>query len=230
VAQVGESPGREIATEQPRTGRTAAEHLPTRRARLARPRELWGRRTIALGVLLICAAIVGGVLLLVVGGADDGESRSVSPQVEKLQDELLDKAVVDPEVGISVRRPDSWTDAHGRGVITLRSRSRCVSMTLAAPAEARDAKKLIGDSMSTLRATYRAGQFHRRASSSVGGIPTSSFTASLRNERGKEVRVLLSVGTGAKYAYVTDIVLGNPRCRQDLATAQVILTSIKYTK
>jgi hypothetical protein len=41
---------------------------------------------------------------------------------------------------------------------------------------------------------------------------------------------LLSVGTGKRNAYATQVVLGNTSCQAELGVAQVILTSIEYTK
>jgi hypothetical protein len=214
-----------------RSGENAAGRLPPRRARFVRPWELWGRRTTALGIVLVGAAVVGGIVLLAAGSENEGTSGSgTGARVERLQEKLLDKTVVDPAAGISVRRPDSWTDSKGRGAIILRSENRCVSMTLAAPAQARDAKKLIRDSISGLRDTYPGIRIRQTGRNSLGGIPTSSFTAALRNKRGDEIRVLLSVGTGRKYAYVADVILGNTKCRADLAAAQLILTSVEYTK
>jgi hypothetical protein len=182
-------------------------------------------------VILIGAALVGGIVLLAVGGEDDdgGSDRPTSPQVQRLQDELLDKTVVDPGAGISVRRPAAWSDSTRDRVITLLSKSRCVSMTLAAPVGVAQAKKLLAESKTQLRDAYPGIRFRASGHRPIGGIPTASYTASLKKE-GKEVRVLVSVGSGTKNAYVTEVVLGNPSCRDDLTTAQVILTSIDYTK
>jgi hypothetical protein len=40
----------------------------------------------------------------------------------------------------------------------------------------------------------------------------------------------LSVGTGRKFAYLTEVVVRDPRCQGDLQLAQVVLGSIQYTK
>jgi hypothetical protein len=42
--------------------------------------------------------------------------------------------------------------------------------------------------------------------------------------------VLLSVGTGNKFAYLTEIVVRDPRSQGDLQLAQAVLSSIQYTK
>ena len=217
--------------EEPRAGTSAAERLPKRPARLSRPRELWGRRTVAAGVVLVAAAILGGVLLLLLGSSDDDESPGPSPEdISKLQDEVLDKTVVDPSAGISVRRPSSWSDSKERNVITLRSKNRCVAMTLAAPAEADQADKLLDATIDAIRGTQKNVAFKRAGHAQVGGIPTASYRTALKNQKGAEIRAVISIGTGKKYAYLTQTVLGNASCRQDLAVAQLIQTSIEYTK
>ena len=103
-------------------------------------------------------------------------------------------------------------------------------MTLAAPANAGDTKKLLQATIDAIRETQRNVAFKRAGSDPVGGIPTASYRAALKNPKGHEVRALLSVGRGQKYAYLTETVLGTSSCRQDLAAAQVILSSIEYTK
>ena len=181
--------------------------------------------------MLVVAAILGGLLLLVVGDDDDDGSSGASPEdIEKLQDELLDKTVVDPAAGISVRRPSSWTDSKQQNLIRLRSKSHCVGMTLAAPTSAGQTKKLIDAAIASLRETQKGISFRPAGNEAVGGIPTASFRSAFKNEKSDEIRALVSVGKGTKFAYLTETVLGNAACKQDLATAQVILSSIEYTK
>jgi hypothetical protein len=208
----------------------AADKLPARRARLARPRELWGRRTVAIGTVLVAAAVIGGIVLLLVGSGDDnGSSGPSRDQVKNLQNELLDKTVVNPTAGISVRRPSSWSDSKRGNAIVLSSEDRCVSMTLAAPTAANQWRKLAQGAIDSLK-TQENVTFSKAGNSSLGGIPTTSFRASLTTAKGAGVRTVISVGKGKKYAYLTETALGNPKCRQDLAAAQVILTSVEYTK
>lgn len=198
---------------------------------MARPRELWGRRTVLVGVALVAAAVFGGVLLLILGSDDDKKSPGASPEdIAKLQDDLLDKTVVDPSAGISVRRPSSWSDTKSRNSINLRSKNRCVAMTLAAPTRANQSNKLIQATIDAIRQTQTNVSFKPAGHGQIGGIPTSSYKTALKNPKGDEVRALLSVGRGKRFAYLTETVVGNTSCTDELATAQVIQTSIEYTK
>jgi hypothetical protein len=206
----------------------AAAPGPVRRARLERPREIWGRRSVAVGIVLVGAALIGGIVLLATGG--DGDSGTVSSKrVTDLQDRLLKKTVVIPRDGISVRRPADWKDSKNHGVVTLFSPSRCVSVALSAAAEAKQGKSLLGDSLGALRQTYKNVKVAPGGGGEIGGIPTTSKTIQLTDEKGNRRTVLLSVGTGKRNAYATQVVLGNPSCQAELGVAQVILTSIEYT-
>ena len=179
----------------------------------------------------MAAAIFGGILLLLLGSDDDNGSSGASPEdIAKLQDQVLKKTVVNPDAGISVRRPSTWSDSKHENAITLRSKNRCVAMTLAAPTQASESKKLLDAAVNSLRGGQGGTTVKRADVGEVGGIPTTSFRASLKNEKGDEIRALLSVGRGEKYAYLTETVLGNTSCKRDLAAAQLIITSIEYTK
>jgi hypothetical protein len=207
---------------------------PARRARLQRPRELWGRRSVAIGAVLVGAALIGGIILLIAGGGDNGggSSSAATPQqaTKQLQDKFLKHTVVLPDDGISVRRPASWKDSKNNGVITLRSADRCVAVNLSAPTDANGAKGLSSDSLSALKQGYKNVQVSPAGRAQVGGIPTTSKSVTLTDANGGRRRVILSTGTGKKNAYLTEVVLGNPSCAADLAMAQIVLTSVQYTK
>jgi len=206
---------------------------PARRARLQRPREIWGRRSVAIGVLLVSLALIGGLVLLITGDGDDDERASGSQptqQVQDLQEKFLKKTVVLPDDGISVRRPGSWTDDKNNGVIILRSDDRCVAVNLSAPTDAKGAKSLRTDSITALRQNFKNVQVSAGGHAKVGGIPTTTNAITLKDDEGNRRRVLLSIGTGKKKAYLTEVVLGNPSCQADLQLAQLVLTSVQYTK
>jgi hypothetical protein len=143
---------------------------------------------------------------------------------------LLDRSVVVPRDGISVRRPGNWRDKKGNGVITLLSPNRCVSVSLTAPVEASEARSFHRDSLAALRQLHEKVQVGPGGRGKVGGIPTMSDTISVADEKGNRRSILLSIGRGKQHTYLTQVVVGNPRCQQDLAVAQVILGSIEYTK
>ena len=197
-----------------------------------RPRQLWGRRSVAIGVLLVAIAVIGGLVLLITAADDSNDARmtATSARTYQLQDKFLKQTVVEADKGISVRRPADWSHTKRAGVTTLKSHDNCLAMTLAAPQPAGQAKKLRSDSIDLFRRSYKNAEVQGAAGANVGGIPTTSDTLNLVDRKGHQIRVLLSVGTGDKYAYLTEIVVRDPRCQGDLGLAQLILGSIQYTK
>jgi hypothetical protein len=202
---------------------------PPRRARLVRPGELWGRRSVAVGVLLVAAALIGGLVLLVAGGDDDSSSKPSHPTAQ-LQERFLKHTVVIPDKGISVRRPGNWKDAKHGGALTLQSHDRCLAMTLSAPQDADRAKGLRDDSINLFKSSFRTVKVRPAPDSPVGGIPTTSDALTVTDQKGTPIQVLLSVGTGSKFAYLTEVVVRDPKCQGDLQLAQVVLGSIQYSK
>jgi len=185
---------------------------------------------VAIGVVLIAAALIGGLVLLVVGGGDDDSSSQPSPQVSHLQDKFLKHTVVLPDKGISVRRPGNWSDSKRGGVVALQSHDRCLAITLSAPQAAGDAKGLRDDSIALIKRSFANARVQPAPDSPVGGIPTSSDALSFHDQKGNPIKVLLSVGKGDKYAYLTEIVVRDNSCQGDLQLAQIVLSSIQYTK
>jgi hypothetical protein len=180
----------------------------------------------------VAAALIGGLVLLVAGGGGDGgdSAPASSNRITELQDKLLKHTVVNTQDGISVRRPANWADDKVHGVITLRSADRCVAINLSAPAGAGSAARLRRDSLRALRAGFKKVRVGPGGRAQLGGVPTTSSTLQLTDDAGHSRRVLLSVGKGENHAYLTEVVLGNPACADDLRIAQVILTSIEFTK
>jgi hypothetical protein len=181
--------------------------------------------------VLVAAALIGGLVLLVTGGGGgDSASDDTAKQASNLQDRFLKHTVVEADKGISVRRPANWKDSKRGGVVTLQSRDRCLAMTLSAPQNAGQAKGLRTDSIAVLKRSFGNARVLPAPDSPVGGIPTTSGALSFTDQKGNPIRVLLSVGTGRKYAYLTEIVIRDPRCQGDLQLGQVVLSSIQYTK
>jgi hypothetical protein len=187
---------------------------------------------VAIGGILVTLAIIGGIVLLIAGGDDDNgnNSSSTSPQVKQLQERFLKHTVVDVEKGISVRRPKTWSDKKDNHVIALQSHDRCLAMTLSAPVEASKANGLHDDSIAVLKRSFKNTKVHPTPNDKrIGGLPTTSNTLTF-NQGGDQVRVLLSVSKGDKYAYLTEVVVRNPSCQGDLQLGNLILTSIEFTK
>jgi hypothetical protein len=218
------------AEMRPSSAGPTSERAQARPARLQRPGELWGRRSVAIGAVLVAAALIGGLVLLFAGGGDDSASTKSSPHVSRLQDRFLKHTVVQANKGISVRRPGNWSDSKDAGAITLRSHDRCLAMTLAAPQDAGKAKGLRDDSIAVLRHSFGSAKVNPAPNAQIGDIPTKSVALSFADPKGGPTRVLLGVGTGDKYAYLTEVVVRDPSCQGDLQLAQVVLSSIQYTK
>jgi hypothetical protein len=182
---------------------------------------------VGIGALLVALAIIGGIVLLVTGGGGDN---GISPEVkQRLQSRVLKHTVVDVQKGISVRRPKDWTDSKRDHVITLLSHSRCLAMTLAAPDPASKANSVHDDAIELLKRTHGNAKTHPTpGGKQIGGIPTRSTTLSFK-EKNTPITILLSVGKGDKYAYVTEVE-ANPGCQDDLRIGTIVLSSVEYTK
>ena len=196
-----------------------------------RPRELWGRRSVAVGVVLVAIALIGGLILLITGG-DDGKGSGSKPAADlsQLQNRFLDHTVVNPDKGISVRRPASWKVTKQAGVINVESKDSCARHAALGAGPSRP-----GEGASPGRRQRPARQFKNvrvqpAANSPIGGVPTRSDTITFKDPKGNNVRVLLSVGTGKRNAYLTEVVVRDPSCQGDLQMAQLMLSSAEFTK
>jgi len=138
--------------------------------------------------------------------------------------------VVEKDKGISVRRPAGWSDSRRNGAVTVQSHDRCLVMTLSAPGAASRSKGLRSDAVAVFRRSYKNARVGSAPSSRVGGIPTTSNAISFTDPKGNPIKVLLSVGTGDKYAYLTEVVVRDPSCQGDLQLANLMLGSIQYTQ
>jgi hypothetical protein len=195
-----------------------------------RPGELWGRRSVAVGLVLVAIALIGGLILLIAGSGDDKSGSVATADVTELQNRLLDRTVVDSDKGISVRRPASWEVTKKGGVTNIQSKDRCLAMQLSAPVPAGRAKALHKDGITVLRSQFGNAKVQPAASSRVGGVPTRSDTINFTDSKGNRVRMLLGVGTGKHNAYLTEVVVRDPSCQGDLQVAQLMLRSLEFTK
>ncbi|HSD24948.1 MAG TPA: hypothetical protein VLB79_11550 [Solirubrobacterales bacterium] len=198
-----------------------------------RREELWGRRSVAVGALLVALALIGGIVLLVAGG--DGNDSSpgamqTTADLTHLQDRFLDRTVVDPDKGISIRRPANWDVTKKHGVTNVQSKDHCLVIQLSAPVPSGKADELRKDGVTVLRDRYRNAKVQPGARSRIGGVPTTSSTITVRYPKGNDVRVLLSVGTGKQNAYLSEVVVRDPSCQGDLQLAQLMLSSAEFTK
>jgi hypothetical protein len=183
---------------------------------------------VAVGAALIGAALIGAIVLIIVGSGGDDKKGPSPQEVHNLQQQVLGRTIVDPGAGISVREPKHWRSQKGTNLITLQSADKCLGMTFYG-AQTTNAKRVLNDSVAVVKRELRGSQLQPVGDSQVGGIPTTSARITGR-ENGKPVSVLLSIGKGKRHTYLTQTSLGSPSCRSTLATAQVVLTSLQYTK
>jgi hypothetical protein len=194
---------------------------------------MWGRRSVAIGAALIALALIGGLVLLIAGGDDDngsGSSPQTAPSLTELQNRFLDRTAVNSDKGISIRRPANWKVSKEHGVTNIQSKDRCLVMQLSAPVSAGRADELRRDGVSVLRSEYKGAKVQPGPHSPIGGVPTTSNTISVKDPKGNDVRVLLSVGKGKRNAYLTQVVVRDPSCQGDLQLAQLMLSSAQFTK
>jgi hypothetical protein len=185
------------------------------------------------GAVLVALAVIGGIVLLIAGGDDDSGTDSATTStadLSQLQNKFLDRTVADSDKGISIRRPASWKVNKEHGVTNIQSKDRCLAMQLSAPVAANRAKALGHDGVTALRAQFSQVKVRPGASARVGGVPTRSRSITVTDPKGNPVRVLLSVGTGKKNAYLTEVVVRDPSCQGDLQLAQLMLSTAAYTK
>jgi hypothetical protein len=182
-------------------------------------------------VVLVAIALIGGLILLIAGG-DDGKSSGsrTTANLSELQNRFLDLTVVNPDKGISVRRPASWKVTKKAGVINIQSKDNCAVMQLSAPVAAGRAKALREDGIGVLRSQFKNARVRPATTSQIGGVPTRSDAITFKDPTGNNVRVLLSVGTGKRNAYLTEVVVRDPSCQGDLQMSQLMLSSAQFTK
>jgi hypothetical protein len=115
-------------------------------------------------------------------------------------------------------------------VTNIQSKDRCLVMQLSAPVPAGKADELRKDGVSVLRDQFKNAKVQPGSKSQLGGIPTTANTITFTDRKGSTVQVLLSVGTGRRNAYLTQVVVRDPSCQGDLQLAQLMLQSVEYTK
>jgi hypothetical protein len=193
---------------------------------------MWGRRSVAIGVALVALAWIGGLVLLIGGGGGGSDSSSplATANAASLQSRLLDQTVTDRDKGISIRRPANWRVSKRNGVTNIQSKDRCLVMQLSAPVTAGKADELRRDGISVLRQEFANAKVTPGPRSAVGGVPTTSDTIAVRDPKGSNPQVLLSVGKGEKNAYLTEVVVRDASCQGDLQLAQLMLGSASFTK
>jgi hypothetical protein len=147
-----------------------------------------------------------------------------------VRDKLLQRTVVLPDKGISVRKPANWKSTKSNDVINIQSQDSCLAMNISAPVPANKANALRQDGIKTLRGQYKKVVVRAAQGPDVGGIPTTTNAITVTDSKGRQISVLLSVGTGKKNAYLSEVVVRDSRCVTDLQLANLMLGAAQYTK
>ena len=203
----------------------APRRRPARRARLLSPRELWGRRTILVGLILIVLAGFGALLLL---AEDDDQQPAVEEVVEQEQAEL-GESLDDPKSGISVQWPSEWRKLEKGGVFAFQSPDRGVLVAISAPEEAAAADQLRKDSIAATSEQYADPEVRPGKGTKVGGLEAAGAVISGKGPGGRSTS-LVAVAPGSSRAYLLEVITAAGAPQEDLAGAQLILNSLELSK
>ena len=181
----------------------------------------------ALGAVLVLAALIGGFVLLV--GDDDDDDGSAASIAERSG---LTERVTKRDAGVSVFYPQDWRRTEREGIINLQSPNRCAAVALSAPAPADLSNRLLRDSAEGIRRSVPGAIVGTgRQSAPIGGGPTQIAVAIVRAKGEPGVVIRLAVSRGRELAHLVQQVVRDPeRCAEGAAQARAIIDSIEYTR
>ncbi|MGH2984907.1 MAG: hypothetical protein ACRDK5_11775 [Solirubrobacterales bacterium] len=209
--------------------RTAAQRrrrrATARRARLRSPGQLWGRRTILVGLAVIALAVVGSLSLL----ADDGGNQSpVEEGVDEEQSEL-GESLDDANSGISVNWPSDWNKLEKGGVFGFQSPDKMVLVAISAPADAAAADQLRKDAIASTAAEYQNPLARPGKGRSIGGLRSEGAAISGKGASGQSA-TLVAVAAGKRKAYLLEVYTAADAPSERLVDAQLIVNSLQLSK
>jgi hypothetical protein len=191
------------------------------------PTDLWGRRAAALGVVLVLAAGIGGIVLAVTGGDDDEASSSQQAQASSIE---LEETLRRKAAGLSVDYPSSWRHTRKGPLDSLESPDRCTVISFSAPVGAGGAPRLMRDSVQLIGDSFQRTGIRGQPVSQLGGLPTANSLLALRNRQGNPVVIRLSVSRGPKFAHLVQVVLRAPPCAESADETAAVLQSVVYDR
>jgi hypothetical protein len=212
--------------EEGRSDPAAPRRRPARRARLLSPGQLWGRRTILVGLILLLLAGFGAVLVL--AEDDDDQEPAVEEVVEEEQSEL-GESLDDPKSGISVQWPSEWRKLEKGGVFAFQSPDRGVVVAISTPEEAAAADQLRKDSIAAISEQYGDPEVRPGKGTKIGGLEAAGAVISGKGPGGRST-TLVAVASGRSRAYLLEVVTAADAPEQELAGAQLILNSLELSK
>lgn len=201
---------------------------------MLRPGQLWGLRLAGLGLVLVVAAVIGGIVLF----ADDEDSEPVEPlsggataeELQELSDRILTESYDDKAAGLSFSYPENWKLAGERGIINLKSADDCAVMTFTVAGTASQSRGVMVDLLRRLGRSYPGSAArHDTSAPQVGGRPTQRAIVAVRSKEGATAPVAINVSRGVKLTHVVETVIREANCESAII-ARAILESIAYVR
>jgi hypothetical protein len=179
----------------------------------------------ALGAVLVLAAVIGGIVVLSGGGDDDSGSATSEADSSQLTQRLTKQ-----DSGLSGFYPQDWRRTEKRGITNLVSPDSCIAISLSAPATAAQSGALLNDSIAALRRSFKQTEVRRQPGAArIGGLPTRGALVAV-SRQGRTALVELSVGRGKRFAYLTEVVLREPPCEGSIGLGRQIIGSLQFTR
>jgi hypothetical protein len=181
----------------------------------------------ALGAVLVLAALIGGFVLFV--GGDDDDDNSAESIAERSG---LTERVTKRDAGLSVFYPEDWRRTEREGIINLQSPDRCAAVALSAPVPTELSARLLRDSAAGIRRSFSGAVVGTgRQRTPIGGAPTQIAVGVIRERGVPGTVVRLAVSRGRELAHLVQQVIRDPeRCTEGAEQARAIIDSIQYTR
>jgi len=182
----------------------------------------------ALGAVLVLAALIGGFVLLTGGDDEDDGGGGSATEASELTERLTER-----ELGISAFYPEDWKRTERNGIVTLESKDRCAAVSLSSPVPANLTSSLLNDSVASARRSFGKKAIFGREDrpAPVGDRPTQAAVAAVPGKGGTPVAVRLVASRGEQLGHLVQQVIRNPEaCTRSGAQARAVVESIVYTR
>jgi len=211
-------------TPEGRTG--PARRGPPRRGRLRSPGQIWGRRTILIGLAFIALALFGALLVL---AEDDNGDQSPAVEAVEAQGGELSESLDDAKSGISVRWPSDWRPLEKGGVFAFQSPDKSVLIAISAPEDVAGADQLRKDAIAATSESYSDPTVRPGKGRTIGGLNTAGAVISGKGPSGQST-TLVAVAEGETRAYLVELYTAAKASEANLVDAQLILNSLELGK
>lgn len=167
----------------------------------AEPKLIWRRRVL---LMFAVALAVGIPLTIALRGDDDGKRKPATPNFDP---PALGELKFERRLGVELRLPEGWTKSAESDVLQLRSPSRRVGLSIAAPALRDSAPAVLDDAVATLKRQYRdVRKISRARKQAVGGLEGNGFAFTARAPKAKTpLFVLVLTARGRRLAYLVEL-------------------------